>query len=179
MKLYHLMFFVALGFLFSCNLNSKKLDSKEKITSILKARALEENKTFYKKDIASWGKCFLHSPSVYWVCVEDDVTLRANGWEDLKQFVASWMKDNPIAENDSIINKSVIEDFNVELDNEIAFVNYKKSLMMPDGLKKVILENRVFKLDKDEWKILGMVSAPGYPTPKSSKNVFVHNDTKQ
>jgi hypothetical protein len=178
MKLYHLIFIVVLGLLFGCNQNKRTLDSKEKIVSVLKARALEENRAFYKKDSTAWNNCFLHSPSVYWVCVEDDVTLRANGWEDLKQFVASWMKDNPIPENDSIINKSTIEDFNVELDNEIAFVKYKKNQIMPDGLKKTILESRVFKLDKAEWKIVGLVSVPSYSTFKSSKNIFVHNDTK-
>ncbi len=97
----------------------------------------------------------------------------------MKQFVSSWMKDNPIPENDSIINKNIIEDFNIELDNKIAFVKYKKTQNTPNGLKKTILESRVFKLEKDEWKIVGMVSSPGYSTPKSSKNVFVHNDTKQ
>jgi hypothetical protein len=30
-----------------------------------------------------------------------------------------------------------------------------------------------------EWKILGMTSAPGYSTPKSTPNIFIHNDVKK
>ncbi len=155
---------------------SPKVPDSQQLIETFKTIAVQENLDFYKKDLQAWSKHFVHSNSVYWICVEDDVTLRATGWDDLNQFVTQWMKENPTPDSDTLLKQDTIDDFKVEMSNDVAFVRYKKNHKMPDGKTKVLLENRVFKLIDNEWKILGMVSAPGYATPKSTANVFIHND---
>ena len=155
---------------------SAKVLGNQQLSETFKTIAVQENLDFYKKDLQAWSNHFVHSSSVYWICVEDDVTLRATGWDDLNQFVTQWMKENPTPDSDTLLKQDTIDDFKVELSNDVAFVRYKKNHKMPDGKTKALLENRVFKLIDNEWKILGMVSAPGYATPKSTANVFIHND---
>ncbi len=168
-------------FFASCNTKTetKKISTSIDFSETFKSIAHQENIDFYKKDIKAWRKHFLHSNSVYWICVEDDVTLRATGWDDLNQFVSQWMKDNPAPEADTLLKLDTIDDFKVELSHGLAFVSYKKNHMMHDGKVIILLESRIFKLVDNEWKILGMISAPGYTTPKSSANVFVHNNLQK
>ena len=168
-------------FFVGCNpkTDTKSTTASSELTETFKSIARQENLDFYKKDLQAWSKHFLHSNSVYWICVEDDVTLRATGWDDLNQFVSQWMKDNPTPDSDTLLKQDTIDDFQVELSNGLAFVRYKKNHMMPDGKVKVLLESRTFKLVENEWKILGMTSAPGYTTPKSTANVFIHNDIQK
>jgi hypothetical protein len=168
-------------FLASCNskTDTKLIATSPELTETFMSIARQENLDFYKKDFQAWSSHFLHSNAVYWICVEDDVTLRATGWDDLNQFVSQWMKDNPIPDSNTLLKQDTIDDFQVELSNGLAFVRYKKNHMMPDGKVKVLLENRTFKLLDNKWKILGMTSAPGYATPKSTANVFIHNDVQK
>ncbi len=165
----------------SCNQNIKPeiLVDKKNLSDALKSIATQENLDFYKKDFQSWSKHFVHSNSVHWICVEDDITLRATGWEDLNKFVSTWMKENPIPDSDSLLKQDTIDDFQVDLSDSLAFIRYKKNHKMPDGKIKILLESRTFKLVDSEWKILGMTSAPGYSTPKSTPNIFIHNDVKK
>jgi hypothetical protein len=153
--------------------------NKDSLTALFTAIAVKENTDFYKKDITAWSSHFAHTPSVYWICVEDDVTLRATGWDDLSQFVGSWMKQNPVPEADSLLKKEVIEDVQTVLGDKVAFLRYKKNKFMPDGSKKIMLENRTFELINNEWKIIGMTSAPGYNSKGSEPNVFIHTTAKQ
>lgn len=168
-------------FLASCSTKTetKTINSSTELNETFKSIARQENLDFYKKDLQAWSKHFLHSNSVYWICVEDDVTLRAIGWDDLNQFVSQWMKENPTPDSDTLLKQDTIDDFQVELSTGLAFVRYKKNHVMPDGKVKVLLESRTFKLVENEWKILGMTSAPGYATPKSTSNVFIHNDAQK
>jgi hypothetical protein len=159
--------------------DSKSTTASTELNETLKSIARQENLDFYKKDIQAWSNHFVHSNAVYWICVEDDVTLRATGWEDLNQFVSQWMKENPTPDSDTLLKQDTIDDFVVELSDGLAFVRYKKNHMMPDGKVKVLLESRTFKLVENEWKILGMTSAPGYTTPKSTANIFIHNDVQK
>jgi hypothetical protein len=173
----HLSIVIAL-LVVSCNSKtpSKITTATPNLNDTFKSIVKQENIDFYKKDLNAWSKHFVHSNAVYWVCVEDEVTLRATGWDELNQFVGQWMKENPTPDSDSLLKQDVINDFNVELSNDLAFVRYKKNHMMPDGKVKVLLESRTFKLVNNEWKILGLTSAPGYATSKSTANIFVHND---
>jgi hypothetical protein len=152
--------------------------NKDSLTLLLTGIAGKENADFYKKDITAWSSHFAHTPSVYWICVEDDVTLRATGWDDLNQFVGSWMKQNPVPEADSLLKKEVIEDVQTVVGDKVAFLRYKKNKFLPDGSKKMMLENRTFELINNEWKIIGMTSAPGYNSKGSEQNVFIHTTVK-
>ena len=88
------------------------------------------------------------------------------------------MKENPIPDSDSLLKKDVVTDFQSEISDKLAVVRYKKNHMMPDGKFKILLESRVFQKDGENWKIIGMTSATRYSTPKSSPNIFMHNDVK-
>ncbi len=173
-----LLLFTATLFFAACTMNTgtKTAPNTADLAEKLKGIARQENIDFYKKDLNAWSKHFLHTDAVYWICVEDDVTLRATGWDDLNQFVSSWMKENPTPDADDLLKKDTIEDFKVETSDGLAFVRYKKKQMLPDGKTKVILESRTFKRSGNDWKIIGMTSAPGYTTAKSTANVFTHND---
>ncbi len=127
-------------------------------------------------NFAAWSKHFAHSEAVYWICVEDDVTLRATGWTDLEQFVSQYMKDNPVPDSDSLLKLDVVNDVHVQATGQLAFLRYKKLHRMPGGQSKTILESRVFQKDGEDWKIVSMISAPGYLTTNSSANVFTHKD---
>ncbi len=78
-------------FLTSCNTKSttKSASDKVQLADNLKTIVQQENADFYKKDLALWSQHFVHSNAVYWTCVEDDVTLRATGWDDLNQLWAN------------------------------------------------------------------------------------------
>lgn len=166
--------------LISCNSKSQPKTADDTKTTVenFKSIAKQENLDFYKKDLQAWSKHFVHSNSVYWICVEDDITLRATGWNDLNQFVGNWMKENPVPDSDSLLQLDTIDDFQVELSDSLAYIRYQKKHRMPDGKTKTLLESRTFKLVNQEWKILGMTSAPGYSTPNSTANIFIHNDSK-
>jgi hypothetical protein len=152
-----------------------KTDSLQTVAQ-LKATVVQENKDFYKKDLALWGRHFAHTPSVYWICVEDAVTLRATGWDDLQQFVGDWMRQHPEPLPDSLLQKESIDDFQTVLADQLAFVRYKKIKMDANGKPQTILEHRTFQWQDSAWKIIGMTSAPGYNTKGSTDNVFVHGE---
>lgn len=144
------------------------------VVDTLRAAVVQENKDFYKKDLAVWGRHFAHTPAVYWICVEDDVTLRAMGWKDLEQFVGGWMKENPVPVPDSLLQKDRIEEFHAQIADRLAFVRYKKTRFKEDGTPQTMLEQRTFEREPNGWKIIGMTSAPGYDSKGSTGNVFVH-----
>jgi hypothetical protein len=152
-------------------------DSLQTVDQLKKA-VVQENIDFYKKDVAAWGRHFVHSPAVYWICVEDGVTLRATGWQDLQQFVHTWMKENPAPVSDSLLQKEQIADFQAQLADKLAFVRYKKIKTGANGQPQTILEQRTFQWQDSSWKIIGMVSAPGYNSKGSTDNVFVHGEAK-
>jgi hypothetical protein len=183
-KMIHLKknLFIAMACLiiFGCSKNRNNFSDTEttKINETLKSIAVQENLDFYKKDINAWSNHFDHSKSLSWFCIEDDVTLRASGWDDLNQFVSSWMKINPKPDSDNDLKLDSITDFQSELSNNLAYVTFKKQHHMPDGKIRTLLETRVFKLNGTDWKIISLISAPGFNTPKSSNNIFLHNDSK-
>jgi hypothetical protein len=146
---------------------------------VLKKIALQENADFYKKDVDKWGAHFVHEPGVSWICVEDDITLRATGWEDLQKFVGDWMKENPTPESDSLLKNTTLVDVQQEIGDKLAFVRFKKFTPAPNGGTKVTLESRTFKKVNGEWKIISMTSAPGYSNAKSTNNIFVHEPAKK
>lgn len=153
---------------------SKPATDTAALAEQLQTACVQENADFYKKDVAVWSRNFAHTLSVYWICVEEDVTLRATGWPDLEQFVGGWMKENPTPEPDSLLKKERIEDFQLELADKLAFVRFKKIRHRPGKSEQLILENRTFQYTNGGWKIIGMTSAPGYNTKGSNSNIFVH-----
>jgi hypothetical protein len=108
--LFKAIFLFIFSLFISCKQNTEavSLEDKTKIVENLKSIVINENADFYKKDLAAWGKHFLHSESVYWICVEDDVTLRATAWADLNKFVGDWMKENPILESNTALKQDII-----------------------------------------------------------------------
>ncbi len=166
--------------LFSCKQNSAEstTENKDPQINILKEIVVKENADFYKKDMLAWSNHFDHSEAVYWICVENDVTLRATGWKDLSKFVGDYMKENLVPESNTMLKQDKIENFQAEIAGALAFVSYRKQRKMPDGKTQTMLETRTFKMVDKQWKILAMVSAPGYGSTNSSTNIFVHNDIK-
>jgi hypothetical protein len=146
------------------------------ISRTLRDVAANENRDFYRKDFAAWQTNFVHSDAVSWVCVEDEVTLRASGWSDVRTFVGDWMTANPAPDSAALTMRDTIQDFHAEIGDQLAFVRFKRPHLMPDGKVKLLIESRTFQRVDGAWKILGMTSAPGYLTPRSTPNVFTHND---
>lgn len=168
-----LVFTVFLG-LTACNEKPQKstevsTETNEKLKSLVK----QENDDFYKKDVKVWSNHFAHTPDVYWMCVEDDVTLRATGWNDLEKFVGDWMKENPNPEPAS----NTYDDFHSVVSGDLAFLRYKKSFKTKEGIAKTMLEHRTFQNIDGEWKVIGMTSAPGYDTKGSTPNIFMHTSS--
>lgn len=165
-----LTFTLVLG-LFACNEEPKQTtEDTTKTAETLKQLVKQENDDFYKKDVTVWSKNFAHTPDVYWMCVEDNVTLRATGWNDLEKFVGDWMKENPKPE----VANNQYDDFHTVVSGDLAFLRYKKTIKNNDGSSKVMLEHRTFQNIDGEWKVIGMTSAPGYDTKGSTSNVFMH-----
>jgi hypothetical protein len=177
-KIYHLLL-SAIFLFYGCSNSNGTYTKTEtnKINETLKSITTQENVDFYKKDFNAWSNHFDHSNALSWVCVEDDVTLRATGWDDLNRFVGSWMKINPKPESDTDLKLDSIIDFKSELSKNLAYVTFKKQHHMPDGKTRMLLENRVFKLIGADWKIISLTSVPAYNTPKSTNNIFLHNDS--
>ncbi|TAH02141.1 MAG: hypothetical protein EAZ15_05840 [Sphingobacteriales bacterium] len=175
-----LLILIIIFFCASCvTKNKATLTPKtQKIIERLKLISNQENLHLYKKDSIEWRKHFVHSNSVFWIFVEEDVTLRAIGWNDLNQFISKWMKENPTPYSDIVLKHDTIQDFKVEIADKLAFVQYKKNHVI-DGKVKMLLQSRTFKLINNEWKILGFTSAVGYSTTNSTKNVFLHRDVKE
>ena len=132
-----------------------------------------ESRDFYRKDHAAWSQHYVHSPAVFWACVEEAVTLRASGWEDLSQFVASWMQDNPDP-IDYDAAQFELSDITLTLSGDLAFVTMKSANIQPDGRRRTLNGNRTMKKLDGEWKILSMTSYPNDAPAGSSPNVYVH-----
>jgi ketosteroid isomerase-like protein len=132
-----------------------------------------ESRDFYKKDHAAWASHYVHSPKVHWVCVETDVTLRANGWDDLSKFVADWMKDNPEPMD---YDKANFQNSNLQVtvNGDLAFVTMLESNTQPDGSLRQLIGSRTLLRENGEWKILSMTSYPSDSPAGSTGNVYVH-----
>lgn len=148
------------------------VDAEKERAAILEAI---ENETlaFYSKDPVKWGEFFVHSPKLHWVCVEPDATLRASGWEDLSQFVAGWMKENPQRQD---YGKSDFQNGNVSitLEGNLAFVTFEGANLLADNSKRPTVSSRVMVKEDGRWKILSMVSYPKDTPANSTPNVYVH-----
>jgi hypothetical protein len=166
--------YYSIFFSYGCIETDVKQDAKQLATRF-KQTIEQENLDFYKKDFAAWSKHFAQTESVYWTCVERDVTLRATGWNDLSQFVSQYMKENPTPDPDSLLKLARIEDFQIEVSNGIAFTRYKNYKKLADGSTQLVLENRVFQKINDAWKIVGLVSTPGDTSAGGSQNIYVHS----
>lgn len=163
--------------LFSCSSKPKLLNNTvlESADSIAIMKSIEtETRNFYKKDHAAWSNSFVHSPEVFWLCVEKGVSLRAKGWEDLSQFVAVWMEENPKPmdyEQSKFTNTKV----KMEGAGELAFVVIEGSNLEEDGkTTRFTMGSRVMKKVDGNWKILSMVSYPNDTPGKSTPNIYVH-----
>lgn len=144
-------------------------NDKELILSVIE----DESRDFYKKDHASWSSHYVHTPEVFWACVEKDVTLRANGWQDLSLFVASWMKDNP-KPIDYDAAKFEITDVQMSISGDLAFVTMKSSNIQPDGSLRTLNASRTMKRINGDWKILSMISYPNDSPEGSTPNIYKH-----
>jgi hypothetical protein len=139
----------------------------------------EENADFYNRNIDGWVTHYAQEPGLLWICVEDDVTLRANGWDELQKFVSDWMKENPKADPAANVKGTNFANLTYEIGDKVAFVRFMKFTPSKNGGSKVTLESRTFKKVNNDWKIIGMVSAPGYSNAKSTNNIFVHEPAKK
>lgn len=147
-------------------------DTKQDEAAILQVIE-NESRAFYKKDHAAWASHYVHSPKVHWVCVETDVTLRADGWDDLSKFVADWMKANPEPMDYDGANFQN-SDVQVTINGDLAFVSMKSSNTQPDGSLRQLIGSRTMLRENGEWKILSMTSYPSDSPTGSTRNIYVH-----
>jgi ketosteroid isomerase-like protein len=160
----------------SCQDNSRqseKYDPSEDEKRILSVIE-NESRDFYRKDHESWSTHYVQTPEVFWVCVEPDVTLRANGWQDLSQFVATWMDENP-EPMDYDAAEYKLSDIEISISGDLAFVTMKSSNIQPDGSLRTLNGNRTMKRIDGEWKIVSMTSYPNDIPEGSTPNIYVHN----
>ncbi|MGL4630103.1 MAG: hypothetical protein ACRCVT_02760 [Leadbetterella sp.] len=168
--------------LYSCNSKASQpvssIDEESEKKAIFEA-VKQESKDFYSKNFDVWAKNYVHSPKLFWVCVEPDVTLRANGWDDLAQFVKGWMKENP---NPVDYEKSNFKLDNVEisLNGDHAFISHNGSNLLEDGKStRFTTECRTMVKEDGKWKIFAMTSYPqNTPDNGSTSNVYVHQAVK-
>jgi hypothetical protein len=175
-KIFYPLFFVAL---FSCNQATKPtVDTEKEKAAILKA-VEDESRNFYKKDLALWSQSYLQNNDVHWACVEKDVTLRAKGFDDLKQFVGEWMKANPIPVD---YEKAQFKNSNVKVTldatGNTAFVSFEQTNIQPDSTLRNTVGSRTMIKENNTWKILSMTSYPNDSTAGSTKNIYVHKESK-
>ncbi|MEN9599398.1 MAG: hypothetical protein RL596_1717 [Bacteroidota bacterium] len=169
-----LFLFLLLTSFISCTNTEKKVaidESQEKI-AILKAIETE-TRNFYLKDHAAWSKSYVQSSKIHWVCVEPDVTLRANGWNDLSQFVATWMKENPEPMNYEKAEFK-ISDTAISISDNMAFVSMKGSNIQPDGKVRFTVGSRTLIKENGEWKFISMTSYPADTPDGSTGNIYVY-----
>lgn len=142
-------------------------------------KAIEtETRNFYKKDHPAWSNSYVQSPQLFWLCVERGITLRASGWNDLSQFVAEWMKANPVPMIYENLN-FVIKNVHITRQGNMAFVTMEGSNLEEDG--KTVRNtrgNRTLVKEGNDWKILSMTSYPSDAPAGSTANVYVHQAEK-
>lgn len=170
-----LFLILAATWLQSCKDNPKEI--KEVYQSheekLILAEIENESRDFYKKDFLAWSNHYVHTPEVFWACVEKDVTLRASGWQDLSQFVASWMKNNP-EPIDYYAARFQLTDVQITISGDLAFATMKSSNIQPNGSLRTLNGNRTMKRINGEWKILSMTSYPNDSPEGSSNNIYLH-----
>jgi ketosteroid isomerase-like protein len=150
--------------------NSQQSPAEEK--AIL-ALIEQESRDFYQKNHQAWSQNYIHSPKVHWVCVEQNVTLRANGWEDLSKFVADWMKENPEPMDYKKAQFKNTE-AKISIQGDMAFVTFRGSNIQPDGSKRLTIGSRTLLKEAGKWKILSMTSYPSDSPAGSTPNVYLH-----
>jgi ketosteroid isomerase-like protein len=166
---------LGLGLLFqSCtSKNAETTTDKASTEKEILAVIDQESRDFYKKNHADWSKHYVQNDKVFWACVERDVTLRASGWNDLSQFVATWMKENP-EPIDYDKAEFKVSDVKIDFSGDLAFVSMKSSNLNPDGTKTTLNANRTMIKENNAWKILSMTSYPNDSPKGSTSNVYVH-----
>ncbi len=158
---------LSLSILFiGCQEKNAPIDNSELVKVIE-----NETKTFYEKDFENWSSNFVQDNRVSWICVEPEILLRANGWEDLSKFVGSWMKENPKPIDYKKANFK-ITDLKVTTQPNMAFVSFKYSNENSDVAVNKSIESRVFLLENKNWKILSMVSYPDDNSRNSTQNIY-------
>ncbi len=160
--------------LLQCSRSDSAVASPAEEQAAILAVIERESRDFYKKDHAAWSRHYVHSPKVHWVCVEKDVTLRADGWNDLSQFVAEWMRANPEPMDYDKANFT-LTDVQITLAGDMAFVSMKNSNIQPDGSLRRLIGSRTMLRESGNWKILSMTSYPSDSPQGSSANVYVHS----
>ncbi len=136
-----------------------------------------ETETFYNKDFKAWSAHFIQDERVFWVCVEPDYLLRANGWTDLSKFVGDWMKENPKPIDYKKANFK-INDLKVSIRENMALVKFNYTNESKDVAVNNSIENRVLILEKQKWKIISMSSYPNDSNRESTKNIYKYNCKK-
>jgi hypothetical protein len=156
--------------LYACtNNNANSSKEQTKIWEVIES----ENKSFYAKNHAEWSKHYLQTEQVYWACVEPEITLRASGWKDLSNFVASWMKENPVP-LDYAKADFKNKDKQIIVDNNMAFVSFTSTNNEENGTVKTLRNNRTMQKVDGLWKIISMTSYPADSPRQSTANVYLH-----
>lgn len=130
-----------------------------------------ETKTFYEKDFKKWSSNFVNNENVYWICVEPEFLLRANGWKDLSKFVGDWMKENPKSIDYKKANFKIL-DLKITTNNNMAYVSFKYSNENKDVAVNKSIESRVLVKENQKWKIISMVSYPDDNSRNSTQNIY-------
>ncbi len=130
---------------------AQNITSPEEQDAIKKVIA-EESKFFYARNAEKWANCYRQTNQTYWACIEKDVTLQKEGWDNIMPFVTNYFKENPKAIKATFKR----ENYNFRKVNPTyIWVTFDQNKTVKDK-KESSKETRILELIKGEWKIVNM-----------------------
>ncbi|MEL6538344.1 MAG: hypothetical protein AAFQ98_23185, partial [Bacteroidota bacterium] len=146
---------------FSCLSCNGKVDTKIEETlenslspEIEKQAILErlnnETKDAFRRDYVAWTSNWVQDPDISKVYVDftDSTFSESIGWENISQFVKTFMEEHPEPEP----VPELLNDINVRLYGKGAWVTFEQQ----DSLRGLKRETRLMEKENGEWKIAGM-----------------------
>jgi hypothetical protein len=127
------------------------------ITDVEAVRQLiaDESTHFYNRDFAKWSNCYLHDQKIQWVCVEEDGTLEAYGWQQLAPFVGDYLKANPDTMKVSFQRTA----WQYRQQGNQLWVTFDETKTEPKGTR-IFRATRIAEKVDGRWKLVQMISIP-------------------
>lgn len=125
------------------------LDFEEERKAILETLN-NETKAAFRRDYDAWKEKWLHDASITKTYLDfaDSTFSESVGWEDISQFVKTFMEEHPEPEP----VPELLDEIDVKLYGNGAWVTYQ----LQDSLRGLKRETRLMEKVDGEWKIAGM-----------------------
>ena len=109
----------------------------------------EETIYFYVRDYNKWASCWSHQPDVYFAYTSANTFVMCKGWEEVKEHMKTFMRDNPDPHSPPIERSNFV----FHLQDGLAWVYFDNREGEVYGKQQ-----RVLRKENGQWKIINVTA---------------------